>query len=73
MDFCPGGELFYHLGKAGKFSEGRTRFYAAQIVLALEYLHGRGIIYRDLKPENVLLDTDGYVMLRRHRIPCAVM
>lgn len=56
IDFLNGGELFYHLRKEGKFSEERTRFYAAEIVLALECLHKNGVIYRDLKPENVLLD-----------------
>ena len=41
MDFYPGGELFFHLGRAGRFSENRTRFYIAQIVLALEHLHSQ--------------------------------
>jgi len=63
LDYCPGGELFFHLGRAGRFSENRARFYAAQITLALEYLHNLGIVYRDLKPENVLLDGEGNVAL----------
>ena len=46
LDYCPGGELFYHLGKAKKFSEDRARLYAAEITLALEYLHKKGIVYR---------------------------
>lgn len=46
LDYCPGGELFYHLGKAKKFSEDRARFYAAEITLALEHLHKLGIVYR---------------------------
>jgi len=58
-DYCPGGELFFHLKKVKSFSENTMRFYAAQISLALVYLHQRGIIYRDLKPENILLDRDG--------------
>ena len=57
------GELFLHLRKAYKFTEERTRFYAAEIILALEYLHDRGIIYRDLKPENILLDSKGHIAI----------
>lgn len=63
LDYCPGGELFFHLGRAGRFSEHRARFYAAEIVLAMEYLHDLGIVYRDLKPENVLLDGHGHVAI----------
>jgi serum/glucocorticoid-regulated kinase 2 len=59
LDYCAGGELFFHLGREGRFAEERTRFYAAQITLALEHLHNLGVIYRDLKPENVLLDHEG--------------
>ncbi len=63
LDYCSGGELFFHLGKVGKFSEERAKFYAAQITLALDHVHSLGIIYRDLKPENVLLDSKGNVRL----------
>jgi serine/threonine protein kinase len=63
LDYCAGGELFFHLGREGRFSEDRARFYAAQIVLALEHLHSLNVIYRDLKPENVLLDHHGNVRL----------
>mmetsp|Transcript_48049 Transcript_48049/g.135768 ORF Transcript_48049/g.135768 Transcript_48049/m.135768 type:complete len:333 (+) Transcript_48049:82-1080(+) len=63
LEYCPGGELFFHLSRAGRFSEGRCRFYASEILLAIEYLHKLNIIYRDLKPENILLDADGHVKL----------
>jgi serine/threonine protein kinase len=63
LDYCAGGELFFHLGKLGKFPEPRARFYAAEITLAISYVHELDIIYRDLKPENVLLDSKGHVRL----------
>lgn len=63
MDYLNGGELYYHLKKEKKFNEDRIRFYAAEIVLALEALHKEGIIYRDMKPENILLDSDGHIRL----------
>lgn len=63
LDYCAGGELFFHLGKLGKFPEPRACFYTAEIVLAISYVHNLGIIYRDLKPENVLLDAKGHVRL----------
>ena len=62
-DFLNGGEIFFHLCQDIRFSEERARFYAAEIVLALEHLHKHLIIYRDLKPENVLLDSQGHLKL----------
>mmetsp|Transcript_56088 Transcript_56088/g.167865 ORF Transcript_56088/g.167865 Transcript_56088/m.167865 type:complete len:1027 (-) Transcript_56088:226-3306(-) len=63
LDYCPGGELFFHLSRFRRFPERVARFFAAELLLALGHLHKRGIIYRDLKPENVLLDADGHVKL----------
>ena len=62
-DFLNGGELFFHLCNEIRFSEDRARFYAAELVLALSHLHDNGIIYRDLKPENVLLDSEGHLKI----------
>jgi serum/glucocorticoid-regulated kinase 2 len=59
MDFINGGELYRHLNEAQFFEEDRTKFHSAELVLALEALHSFGIIYRDLKPENVLLSHTG--------------
>ncbi|KAJ2781807.1 hypothetical protein GGI18_003679, partial [Coemansia linderi] len=63
LDYVNGGELFFHLQRERRFSENRARFYAAEITSALEYLHGMGVVYRDLKPENCLLDADGHVKI----------
>jgi len=60
MEYCPGGELFFHLSRAGCFSEGRTRFYVAEVTSAIAYLHRMSVIYRDLKPENLLIDAEGH-------------
>jgi len=62
-EYVSGGELFVHLRKERRFSEERTRFYAAEIVSALGYLHKRGVIYRDLKLENLLLDRYGHIKM----------
>jgi len=62
-DYCPGGELFFHLKKLRRFTEGMMRFYSAEIALALSHLHTHSVVYRDLKPENVLLDKNGHIKL----------
>ena len=61
--FICGGELFSHLRHSGKFSVSAAQFYAAEIVSALEYLHSLSIIYRDLKPENLLIDKEHFVLI----------
>jgi len=63
MKFYQGGELYNHLLAKKRFSEDNAKFYGAQIALALGELHKNKIIYRDMKPENILLDTDGYIAL----------
>ena len=63
LDYCSGGELFYHLDRCGKLGEDLASFYGGQITLALDYLHSKTIVYRDLKPENILLDAGGNVRL----------
>ena len=62
-DLLPGGELMDHFLKRGKLTEEMTRFYAASIVLAFEEIHLNTIAYRDLKPENMCLDRNGYCVL----------
>lgn len=63
MNFIRGGELFQHLKRFKIFNEEQVKFYAAQIGMALQYLHEKGIIYRDLKPENILMNEEGYLQL----------
>lgn len=63
IDYLPGGELFFHLGKHGRFDERLGKFYSAEIALALGHLHSQQVVYRDLKPENILLDSDGHIKL----------
>eukprot|EP00960_Hanusia_phi_P031072 749056-Hanusia_phi.AAC.2 len=55
MDYLNGGDIFYHLSVSRRFPEERSKFYAAEVLMALECLHEHGFIYRDLKPENVLV------------------
>lgn len=63
FEFVSGGELFSYLRNAGRFDSATANFYASEIVLALEYLHSLSIVYRDLKPENLLLDRDGHLKI----------
>ncbi|KAJ3685842.1 hypothetical protein LUZ61_015006 [Rhynchospora tenuis] len=65
MEFCSGGDLhsLRHRQPGLRFPVTAARFYAAEVLLALEYLHMLGIVYRDLKPENILIRSDGHIML----------
>eukprot|EP00049_Salpingoeca_infusionum_P007176 m.116443 g.116443 ORF g.116443 m.116443 type:complete len:501 (-) comp13611_c0_seq1:686-2188(-) len=63
LDYVNGGELFFHLQKEKRFSPLRAQFYAAEIASAIGYLHSLNIVYRDLKPENVLFDAEGHIKL----------
>ena len=70
MDLISGGDLRFHLIKNGTFSEEQAsifktkiEFFAASIVLGLEFLHNKGIIHRDLKPENLVFDKKGYIRI----------
>mmetsp|Transcript_17527 Transcript_17527/g.17478 ORF Transcript_17527/g.17478 Transcript_17527/m.17478 type:complete len:510 (+) Transcript_17527:428-1957(+) len=63
LDYCPGGDLGSHIAREKRFSETRARIYLCEILAALEELHRRDIIFRDLKPDNVVLDAEGHAML----------
>ena len=63
LDLLNGGDLYTHINNYGKFKETRAKFYAAEIILALEHLHKNHIVYRDLKPQNIVIDNKGHVKL----------
>lgn len=63
MEYVPGGEVLTQLSSMGSFSEEMARFYVAEVILALEHLHDHSIVYRDLKPDNILIQTDGHIKL----------
>lgn len=63
MPYVQGGELYTHLKKNKRFPEEVVKFYAIQIILGLGYLHDKGIIHRDLKLENILIDEEGYLKI----------
>ena len=63
MDLLNGGDLRYHISRYRKFSEEQTRFFIANIIYAIEYIHSNNVIHRDIKPENLVLDENGYVRI----------
>lgn len=63
MDLCTGGELFFHLNQLRQFSNEQAMFYFGEILLGLEYLHNKNVVFRDIKPENILVDIDGHIRI----------
>lgn len=63
MEYCPGGDLGIMIARGGRIPEELAKIYCAEILLSLEYLHKQGIVYRDLKPDNIVLDREGHCRL----------
>lgn len=69
LEYAAGGELFHHLDTEKMFAEDVASFYVAEVFLALIALHKKAIVYRDLKPENCLLDAEGHLLLTDFVLP----
>ena len=63
QEYCPGGDLSALITKLHRIGENQARNYLAEIILAIDNLHKRDIIYRDLKPDNVVIDSEGHIKL----------
>ena len=63
MEYCSGGELFNQLRKVKRMTEDESRPYFIQVCIAVGFLHDHSVLYRDIKPENILIDADGYIKL----------
>ena len=63
MDYCPGSDIASYLDTEGCFSEAKARFYILECIAALDALHKQGVVYRDLKPNNIMLDSHGHIKL----------
>ncbi|KAF8359609.1 grk-2, partial [Pristionchus pacificus] len=70
LDLMNGGDLHYHLSQHGVFTEQQMLFYAAEVILGLEHMHNRFVVYRDLKPANILLDENGHVRISDLGLAC---
>ncbi|PAA68489.1 hypothetical protein BOX15_Mlig016681g1 [Macrostomum lignano] len=70
LDLMNGGDLHYHLSQHGVFAEKEVKFYAAEVILGLEHMHSRFVVYRDLKPANILLDENGHVRISDLGLAC---
>ncbi|CAK94770.1 unnamed protein product (macronuclear) [Paramecium tetraurelia] len=63
IEYCPGGEMFNYIKKLQRLSEQQAKFYIIEVILAIGFLHNEQIIYRDIKPENILIDSSGHIQL----------
>ena len=63
MDYLPGGDLRFHIGKMRRFNENQTKFFSSCLLLGLYCLHKNNIIHRDIKPENLVFEDNGYVRI----------